>query len=191
MSLDDNPYLSDYLYNKHLPIFGELFRKICNTANLSQDKLADLSKQEYGRLQDLDILSAPGANIGSLIQTAISRAQLGEFRPTPQQVLFWIEILKQRLEDLGLELDPQVRKACYTLALGGPLEEVEQAVKLARKIVHAQQTAIAKPLEKNTDIDIPSAHSLEHKEPNSYMRIENVDEVRAAILKIKEQESQR
>lgn len=186
----DEPYLHDFLYNKHLSSFGSLFRKFCDIIDISQDKLSDISRLGYGTLIDKRTLS-PGANIGSLAHDAISRMQLGSSRPTPQQIYFWIAMLEQCFKEINLEILPEAKDAFYLLGSGGgPPKKIDQSVNFVKGIRPGQQWKLVRAIESveiNTDCEIPSAHPEMHSEKNSDMRVDDVEQVQAHLRKLMEE----
>lgn len=182
----DEPYLASFLSNKHLEAFGSLFRKLCDIIDISQNKLSDISKKGYGELVDKNILKA-SANIGSLSHDSISNAQLGSIRPTPQQVYFWIILLKQCFSELNLEILPEAEKAFYLLGTGGSPREIGDAVNFVKGIGPTQQWKIARIIEteRNTDCNISCSNY------NSDMKREDIVKVHTALAQfMKEQEPQ-
>jgi hypothetical protein len=190
----DESCLHDFLYNKHLSSFGNLFRKFCDIIDISQNKLSDICMIGYGVLLAASILK-PGANIGALSHDSISNAQLGSIRPTSQQIFFWIAVLDQCFKELKLEILPEAREAFYLLGLGaGTPEKIAQAVEFVKAIGPTQQWKIAKPIDesiqKDTDVEIPSAHPEIRAEKRSDMLVDGVEQVRAHLQKIMEQEQE-
>jgi hypothetical protein len=90
--------LSQFLRGQKISsdLFGKLIRQVSRTLGITQDRLEELARKEYGEIMK-DGYIFPDEQLGSMDQTVISRVSRNQQDPTPAQVYTWINaILKSQ-----------------------------------------------------------------------------------------------